>query len=93
MIKYEHAVVGALGVNCYAVYCSDTMHGIIIDPGANIGKITKMAEQIGLHIDAVVLTHAHFDHSAHADDLRKMYNVPIIIHEKEKEIELELNDI
>ncbi len=86
MIKYETAVVGALHVNCYAVYCDKTKQGIVLDPGGNINTIKKLIENIGMIPVAVVLTHAHFDHSAHADDLKQLYNIPIIMHEYEKDI-------
>lgn len=86
MIKYERTVVGALGVNCYVAYCDKTMHGIIIDPGANKRKITELIDRLGVTVDAVVLTHSHFDHSTHAEDMRNAYGVPIIIHEYEKEL-------
>ncbi len=86
MLKYKKAVVGRLAVNCWAAYDDETMHGIIIDPGSNIRKIHELTEELGITVDSVVLTHAHFDHIAHADDVRKDYNVPLIMHEQEKEI-------
>lgn len=83
MLEYARSVLGIMRVNCYTVYCSGTKHGIIIDPGANIKTIVQTIDELGIKPDAVVLTHSHFDHSAHADDIRKMYDIPLIIHEKE----------
>ena len=83
MLDYEYVVVGAMRVNCYFVFCTETMRGIIIDPGARPDIITSTVDKIGMKPEAVVLTHAHFDHSTYADDLRKKYKVPLIIHEME----------
>ncbi len=86
MLEYKRAVLGVMHVNCYTVYCSGTKHGIIIDPGANLNTIIQTTTELGIKPDAVVLTHAHFDHIVHAEDIRKMYNIPIVVHEAEKEI-------
>lgn len=86
MITVTSAVVGILSVNCYVVYCDETKKGIVIDPGANINKITNMIESTGIELQAVVLTHSHFDHATHAEDLKEKYGVPIIMHENEAEV-------
>ncbi len=86
MLKIEKRIVGALSANCYAVYCDVTRKGIIVDPGANLRKITEMVQELEINLIAVVLTHCHFDHALHADDIRKQYNVPIIIYEAENKL-------
>lgn len=86
MLEYRRCVLGIMRVNCYVIYCSGTRHGIIIDPGANIKTIVQTVDELGMKPEAVVLTHAHFDHSAHADDVRRMYDVPLIIHEREEQL-------
>lgn len=86
MITVANVVVGALSVNCYAVYCSETKKGIVIDPGSNLNKIITMIESTGIKLEAVVLTHSHFDHSVHAVDIKNKYNVPIVLYEKEAEL-------
>lgn len=52
-------VVGDLGVNCYIL--SKGNKAILIDPGAEYQKI-KTALQ-GKKVQAVLLTHGHFDHT------------------------------
>ena len=86
MLNIEKRIVGALSANCYAVYCNETREGIIIDPGANLRKITEMIDELEIKLTAVVLTHCHFDHALHADDIRKQYNVPIIIYKDENRL-------
>lgn len=97
MIKYTKIAVGSMQVNCYIVYDSETMCGIVIDPGADIDRILHEIDDLHINIQAVVLTHGHFDHALDADTLRKTLNVPLFIHEQEKDIlessEMNLSDI
>ena len=59
-------VVGNLGVNCYIV--SDGEKTAVIDPGDDFEKIKSLA---GGKIDAVLLTHGHFDHIGAVASLQK----------------------
>ena len=53
--------------------------GLIIDPGEGFEKIQKAVEELGVKIEAILLTHAHFDHIMSLDECRKYYNVPVYI--------------
>lgn len=59
--------VGLLGTNCYVVYREDRQDCVVIDPGAQADSIRKAAD--GRRIDAILLTHGHFDHIMAADEL------------------------
>ncbi len=52
--------VGFLCANCYLA--GKKGQAVIIDPGANFGKIKAALEKNGLTAAAVLLTHGHFDH-------------------------------
>ena len=53
--------VGELAANCYIVW-DDDRHAVVIDPGAEGERIRRFTDSESLTIDAVLLTHAHFDH-------------------------------
>lgn len=57
-------VGGPLDVNTYVVGCDGGDSCVLIDPGA---EEPHVAEAVGKRrVDAVLLTHAHFDHMLHA---------------------------
>ena len=61
MLKIEAFTLGLMiEANCYLV--SEDGHALVIDPGSKGRSVQKRIEEEGLSVDAVVLTHGHFDH-------------------------------
>lgn len=60
--------VGPLQANCYLVG-SDAGETCVVDPGGEAGRLADIAEERGLRITHVLLTHGHFDHLAGAAEL------------------------
>ena len=56
-------VVGHLDTNCYVVTDENTLECAVIDPGAESNTILDYLEDNHLKCVAVMLTHAHFDHT------------------------------
>jgi len=48
---------------------------LIIDAGATLEKVKNAVN--GKKVEAVLLTHGHFDHSLHANDYAKEFNCPV----------------
>ncbi|MBQ7348683.1 MAG: MBL fold metallo-hydrolase [Clostridia bacterium] len=57
---------GMLGVNSYFLINDDTSECIIIDGGENYSKICETLNKLKVKPVALLLTHAHFDHSLNA---------------------------
>lgn len=55
---------GPLDVNTYVVGCEAGKSCVLIDPGAEEDRVAEAVA--GRRVDAVLLTHAHFDHMLHA---------------------------
>ncbi|MBI2863958.1 MAG: MBL fold metallo-hydrolase [Chloroflexi bacterium] len=55
--------VGPLGVNCYIVASEETKKAIVVDPGDEAESILRTIKEMGVQVDLIVLTHAHFDHT------------------------------
>lgn len=65
----------------YFVIDETTGHGFIVDPGAQPDLFIQTARGKGWAVDAVLLTHGHFDHMGAAGELRRVMGVPIMAHE------------
>jgi len=53
--------LGPLETCCY-IAGADAAHVVVIDPGAEPGRIEAALEAAGAEVEAVLLTHAHCDH-------------------------------
>jgi len=69
-MKMYHLLSGLLRVNCY-VLVNDLGEAVVIDGGENYKKIKQTEQEYGFKIKAVLLTHAHFDHSLSAKKLQE----------------------
>ena len=69
MIKIYCMPLGAYQTNCYIVHRLDSKKCIVIDPGYEAHTISDKLEDLGLELDAILLTHGHFDHVGAVRDL------------------------
>lgn len=60
MMNCKELTVGIVQTRCYILSAEDAAECIVIDPGAEAGRIRQAAD--GKKIAAILLTHGHFDH-------------------------------
>lgn len=63
--------------NSTLVWNEDTMTGVSIDPGGDIDRILGVAEEAGVAIEKIFLTHGHLDHASGTGDLASRLGVPV----------------
>lgn len=85
-MKYIKLELAPIQTNCYIVFNEIGGEGYIIDPASNAEKIAKVISENGLKPKGILLTHGHFDHIGASDDLRKLYKIPLCIHENDAEM-------
>lgn len=62
MLKMETMALGAYQTNCYVIHEAASRKCCVIDPGYTPEVILRYLEQKGLELEAILLTHGHFDH-------------------------------
>lgn len=83
MLNVETFSLGPLQTNAYLLTHPERASGIVIDPGADPQVlIDRIAD---LDIEAILLTHAHFDHIAGVDVIRRNKQCPVYVHSLEAE--------
>ena len=73
-------VVGQIDTNCYIVTDETTLKCAVIDPGDESNVILDYIESNKLTVDAIFLTHGHFDHNLAVYAIREATGAPIYIH-------------
>lgn len=62
MLKIHLLNLGIYFVNSYIIHEADAKTCCVIDPGGNPEKVLALLSQQGLTLEAILLTHGHFDH-------------------------------
>lgn len=76
--KYLTVPVTPFQQNCSIVWCTDTMKAAVIDPGGELPRLLAVAEQLGVQLEQIWLTHAHIDHAGATGTLARERGLPII---------------
>ena len=82
-MKVYPLVLGPVQTSCYII--SNHERAVVVDPAANANQIIQYLGMTKLKLEAIFLTHGHFDHTGAVNELVEKYQVPIYAHKKEKE--------
>lgn len=76
---------GPLDTNSYLVLDDQARVALVVDaPWGVTARIAAEVQQRGLQVIYLVITHAHWDHVADAEALRKAVGAPIVAHSLEE---------
>lgn len=78
-MQIHHQALGTLRTNCYVV--QNGRQALIIDPGNDAEWV--LASVAGLTVEAILLTHGHFDHIGSLAPVQAVTGAPIYIHRLE----------
>ncbi len=71
---------GFIQENAYLHIDENSGSGFLIDPGADAERIIQFADSHHWTIEAVLLTHGHFDHIGALSEIVAHWNIPYYIH-------------
>ncbi len=78
MIDVRSFAVGPIQENAYIVRASaDAQTALLIDPGEEPQKLLAAAEALGVQIEAILLTHCHFDHIGAVAPIARATGAPV----------------
>jgi hydroxyacylglutathione hydrolase len=54
--------VGPIAENCFVVRQEGSDKGVVVDPGEEPERILATVAEMGIEVEAILVTHCHFDH-------------------------------
>jgi glyoxylase-like metal-dependent hydrolase (beta-lactamase superfamily II) len=69
--------VTPLQQNCSLLWCTATMRAAFVDPGGDLPRLKSAAQQAGVTVEKILLTHGHIDHCGSAGLFAEEIGVPI----------------
>lgn len=81
-MKIHTIVVGAFDVNCLVIQGTGN-RAVVVDPGADAGRIAEFLREKDLSVDGWVLTHGHADHLSVLTPLVRQFPAPVAMHPKD----------
>ena len=76
-LDVEMFTVGAVQENCFLVRRKGGDHAVIVDPGEEAPRLLQAIEDAGVTLDAILLTHTHFDHVGAVAPVARASGAPV----------------
>lgn len=76
--------VGAIQENAYIVSAPGAKWAVMIDPGAEAERLLEAARADGVEIEAILITHCHFDHIGAVAEVARATGAPVYCPEIER---------
>jgi hydroxyacylglutathione hydrolase len=83
--------VGQIAENCLLFRRDGSDRALIVDPGDEAPRILGAAEELGVTIDGILLTHTHFDHIGAVAPVAKATGAPVWCPEIETPVLADIN--
>lgn len=83
MLKIDALALGDYQTNCYIIREAASETCCIIDPGYEPERVLSYVNSLGLSVEAILLTHGHFDHVGGVSLLAAETDCDVYIHPQE----------
>jgi hydroxyacylglutathione hydrolase len=78
--------VGPVQENAYIVRVRDAPKAVLVDPGEEPERLRRAIDQLGVEIEAILITHCHFDHIGAVAPLARATGAPVYCPEIERPV-------
>jgi hydroxyacylglutathione hydrolase len=82
-LDVQMLTVGPVAENCFVLRREGSGRGLMVDPGDEPGRILAMVEELGVKIEAILITHCHFDHIGAVAPVATITGAPVYCPELE----------
>jgi hydroxyacylglutathione hydrolase len=89
-VEVRGFTVGPLQENCFVVCEGD--RAVVVDPGEEAERLQREIEALGVTVDAILLTHTHFDHVGAVAALHRATGAPVTCPALETQVLANIND-
>jgi glyoxylase-like metal-dependent hydrolase (beta-lactamase superfamily II) len=76
-LDVEMLTVGAIGENCFLFRRQGAEELLIVDPGEEAERILAAVEATGADVEAILVTHCHFDHIGAVAPVARATGAPV----------------
>ena len=80
MLNITALPLGVYQTNCYIFYEESSPKCCVVDPGGEPHQVEKFCQTRNLTVEAILLTHGHFDHVGAVKELAETYGCLVYIH-------------
>lgn len=78
-MKIETMALGLYQTNCYIVWDEESKDCVVIDPGDTPERVLTRLQERGLQPQAILLTHAHFDHTGGVPTVKELTGCKVYV--------------
>jgi glyoxylase-like metal-dependent hydrolase (beta-lactamase superfamily II) len=78
--------VGPIQENAYLVSAAGSSRAVIVDPGDEAERLLATARELGVTIEAILVTHCHFDHIGAVAEVAHATGAPVYCPEIERPV-------
>jgi hydroxyacylglutathione hydrolase len=83
-LDVQMLTVGPVSENCFVLRREGSGRGLIVDPGDDSDRILAKVEEMGVKIEAILVTHCHFDHIGAVAPVAMVTGAPVYCPELER---------
>jgi len=83
--------VGMVQENCYLFRRDGSDRALLVDPGEEAPRLLAAIDELGVQLDAILLTHTHFDHVGAVAPVAKATGAEVWVPELEKPVLADIN--
>jgi len=78
--------VGPVAENCFVLRDDGADRGLMVDPGEEADKLLHAVDELGIELEAILLTHTHFDHIGAVAPVARATGAPVYCPELETQV-------